>query len=149
MFNWTLEWNSNQNAKIFIQENALSPTYIYIHRVPNGPGQQRPRYSHYYGINTRKVKLFTHAHTIFWDLFWRHNDHDGVSKNRRLDCLNYHFYPRVKRKHQSSASLAFVRGIHRWPVDSPHKGRVTLKYFFMMTSSCWGFSGDEKPESRW
>ena len=22
-------------------------------------------------------------------------------------------------KHQSSASLAFVRGIHRWPVDSP------------------------------
>ena len=23
-------------------------------------------------------------------------------------------------KHQSSASLAFVRGIHRWPVKSPH-----------------------------
>ena len=31
------------------------------------------------------------------------------------------------RKHQSSASLAFVRGIHRWPVDSPHKGPVTRK----------------------
>ena len=29
------------------------------------------------------------------------------------------------RKHQSSASLAFVRGIHRWPVNSPHKGPVT------------------------
>ena len=28
-------------------------------------------------------------------------------------------------KHQSSASLAFVRGIHRWPVNSPHKGPVT------------------------
>ena len=27
-----------------------------------------------------------------------------------------------QRKHQSSASLAFVRGIHRWPVNSPHKG---------------------------
>ena len=26
-----------------------------------------------------------------------------------------------QRKHQSSASLAFVRGIHRWPVNSPHK----------------------------
>ena len=24
-----------------------------------------------------------------------------------------------------SASLAFVMGIHRWPVDSPHKGPVT------------------------
>ena len=26
-----------------------------------------------------------------------------------------------QRKHQSSASLAFVRGIHRGPVNSPHK----------------------------
>ena len=34
-----------------------------------------------------------------------------------------------QRKHQSSASLAFVRGIHRWPVDSPHKGPVTRKLF--------------------
>ena len=32
-----------------------------------------------------------------------------------------------QRKHQSSASLAFVRGIHRWPVNSPHKGPVTWK----------------------
>ena len=32
-------------------------------------------------------------------------------------------------KHQSSASLAFVRGIHRWRVNSPHKGPVTRKMF--------------------
>ena len=30
-------------------------------------------------------------------------------------------------KYQSSASLAFVRGIHRGPVNSPHKGPVTRK----------------------
>ena len=30
---------------------------------------------------------------------------------------------------QSSASLAFVRGIHRWPVNSPHKWPVTRKMF--------------------
>ena len=30
-----------------------------------------------------------------------------------------------QRKYQSPASLAFVRGIHRWPVNSPHKGSVT------------------------
>ena len=30
-----------------------------------------------------------------------------------------------QRKHPSSVSLAFVRGIHRWPVNSPHKGPVT------------------------
>ena len=34
-----------------------------------------------------------------------------------------------QRKHQSSLSLAFVRGIHRWPVNSPHKGPVTQKMF--------------------
>ena len=32
-----------------------------------------------------------------------------------------------QRKHQSSASLAFVRGIHRRPVNSPHKLPVTRK----------------------
>ena len=34
-----------------------------------------------------------------------------------------------QRKDQSSASLAFVRGIHRWPVNSPHKWPVTRKMF--------------------
>ena len=34
-----------------------------------------------------------------------------------------------QRKHQGSASLAFVRGIHRSLVNSPHKGPVTRKMF--------------------
>ena len=34
-----------------------------------------------------------------------------------------------QRKHQSSTSLAFVRGIHRRPVNSPHKGPVMRKMF--------------------
>ena len=34
-----------------------------------------------------------------------------------------------QRKHQSSASLVFVWGIHRWPVNSPHKGPVPRKIF--------------------
>ena len=43
-------------------------------------------------------------------------------------------YPAVysgadQRKHQSYASLAFVRRIHRWPVNSPHKGPATWKLF--------------------
>ena len=32
-----------------------------------------------------------------------------------------------QRKDQSSASLACVRGIHRWPANSPYKGPVTRK----------------------
>ena len=46
-----------------------------------------------------------------------------------------------ERKHQSSASLAFVRGIHRSPVNSPHKGSVTRKMFafddvIMIATTC-------------
>ena len=45
-----------------------------------------------------------------------------------------------QRKHQSSASLVFARGIHRWLVNSPHKGQVTRKMFpfddVMMCNSC-------------
>ena len=47
-------------------------------------------------------------------------------------------------KHQSSTSQAFVRGTHRWPVNSPHKGPVTPKMFLfddvimcMSTLSVW------------
>ena len=34
---------------------------------------------------------------------------------------------RRSKKHHSTASLAFVRGIHRGTVNSPHKGPVTRK----------------------
>ena len=34
-----------------------------------------------------------------------------------------------QRKHQSSVSLAFVRGIYQGPVNSPHKWPVTRKMF--------------------
>ena len=34
-----------------------------------------------------------------------------------------------QRNQQSFASLAFVLGIHRWPVNSPHKGPGTRKMF--------------------
>ena len=34
-----------------------------------------------------------------------------------------------QRKHQRSKSLAFLRGIHWWPVNSPCKGPVTRKMF--------------------
>ena len=40
-----------------------------------------------------------------------------------------------QRKHQSSTSLAFVRGIYRGPVNSPHKWPVMRKMCPLMTSS--------------
>ena len=34
-----------------------------------------------------------------------------------------------QRKHQSPVSLTFLRGINRWPVNSPHKWPVMRKMF--------------------
>ena len=48
-------------------------------------------------------------------LQWRHNERDCASNHRRLDRLLNVCSGADQRKHQSSASLAFVRGIHRPP----------------------------------
>ena len=58
--------------------------------------------------------------------FWRLNERYGLSNHRYHDCLLDRFFSGAQnRKYQISASLAHVRGIHWWPVDSPHKGPVT------------------------
>ena len=55
-----------------------------------------------------------------WSLQWRHNERDGVSNHRRLDGLLYRLFKCTSNeRRQSSASLAFARGIHRWPVQIP------------------------------
>ena len=56
----------------------------------------------------------------------RHNEHDGVSNHQPHDCL---LNRADERKHQSSASLAFVRRIHRGPVNTPRKWPVTREVF--------------------
>ena len=62
-------------------------------------------------------------------LQWRHNGRDSVS-NLQLTIVYSIVYSDVdQRKHQSFALLAFVRGIHRGPVNSPHKWPVTRKMF--------------------
>ena len=50
-------------------------------------------------------------------LRWRHNERGGVSNHRRLDCLITRLFRHRAKKSSISASLAFVRGIHRWPVN--------------------------------
>ena len=56
------------------------------------------------------------------------NERDGVLNYQHHDCLRNRLCADQK-KHQSSVSQAFVRGIHWWPVNSPHKGPVTRKMF--------------------
>ena len=86
------------------------------------------------------ILLMMNQHQTWWWMFvvnaltsvswqWRHN------KWRRLKSPTTRLFTRPfiqgtdQRKHQIPASLAFVRGIHRWPVNSQHKWPVTRKMF--------------------
>ena len=66
----------------------------------------------------------------FLSLQWRHNEGDDVSEITGVSIAYLTIGSSAdQRKYQCYASLAFVRGIHRWPVDSPYKGPVTRKMF--------------------
>ena len=59
----------------------------------------------------------------------RHYGRGGVSNYQPRHCLLNRLSGADQRTDQSSTSLAFVRGIHRWPVNSPHKWPVMGKMF--------------------
>ena len=79
------------------------------------------------GVRTPKARsgtlqLVAAVGSVRITMTWYERDHQPH------DCLLIHSGADQKQ-HQSSASLAFVRGIHRWPANSPHKGSVTWKMF--------------------
>ena len=71
----------------------------------------------------------------WYSLHWRHNDHDGVSNHQPHGCLFTVHSDADQREHQSSASLAFVWGIHRDRWIPRTKGQLRRKIFHLMTSS--------------
>ena len=119
-----VHWSLTQNAKCLFEENAFENAYA---KIPYTMG-------HIVSINANEG-------TYTWYLYWYRTPNARI-----LTDYNYVImgamesqitslaivYTAVnsdadQRKHQSSASLAFVRGIHRGPVNSPHKGPVTRK----------------------
>ena len=82
--------------------------------------------------------------TVMPSIFYSREDHDGHRRMHYNDVIMTTIASQItsltivystvysgadQSKHQSSASLAFVWGIHRGPVNSPHKGPVTRKMF--------------------
>ena len=60
-------------------------------------------------------------------LQWRHNECDRVWNHLPRDWLLNRLFKRRSKKTSKPASLPFVRGIHRWSMNSPHRGPVTRK----------------------
>ena len=61
-------------------------------------------------------------------LRWRHNGRDSVSNHQPHDCLLNRVFRRWPKK-TSKLRVTGLRGIHRGPVNSPHKWPVTRKMF--------------------
>ena len=99
------------------------------------------KYFHIHGANLLFAKIVcypntinpSNVHSVSWNIFVHYNDviiDAMASQITRLTIVYSTVYSCAdQRKHQSSASLAFVRGTHRWPVNSPHKWLATRKLF--------------------
>ena len=84
--------------------------------------------------NFRNVQLITRCSNYYMYNNKSHYDDVTMSLMASKFTSLAIVYPTVysgaeQREHQSFASLAFVRGIHRGPVNSPHKWPVTRKMF--------------------
>ena len=122
--------------------------YIYLHLVGVRHQEWTGSIQIYQFIEYKKTYLYTKTRTKITDIIqkalrkatsvynviWRHNERDGVSNHRRLDCLHNRLFRRRSKK-TSKLRVTGLRqspfwwGIHRWPVNSPHQGQVTWKMF--------------------
>ena len=93
---------------------------------------------HSYSLQCAKSKLFVFQKAHYSDVIM-----DSIASQITSLTTVYSgvYSDEDQRKHQSSAPLAFVRGIHRGPVNSPHKCPVTQKLFpfddVIMCSPLW------------
>ena len=67
--------------------------------------------------------------TLMKSLQWRHNERNGASNHQRLDYLLNRFFSRRSKKTSKLRVTGLCEGIHRWQVNSPHKGSITRKLF--------------------
>ena len=76
-------------------------------------------------------KRFPHSAGPLWGefaaLLWRHNVHDGVSNHQPHECLLNRPYRRRSKKTSKLRVTGLCAGIHRGPVNSPHKCPITRK----------------------
>ena len=124
---WGLMWCSMcplHDTKIygFADTDTCRVTFFSIIRVSK---QMEALSSH---ISSQKLHVITQM-----DVLMHYNDVIMGSMASQITSLiivySAVYFGAYQRKHQSSASLAFVRGINRGPVNSPHKWPITRKMF--------------------
>ena len=108
------------------QWNCTSTVYLLTklsRNISSFSTRRATQYSEYYDFSTKEVQSnTTHYDDVIMGAI--------ASQITSLTVVYSAVYSGADQsKHQSSASLAFVWGIHRGPVNSPHKWPVTRKTF--------------------
>ena len=94
--------------------------------LPTSQSEQHVRFSDFLFRN------FAY-HISLWELYdlilitMTSHERHVVWNHRSFECLFNSLWGPTSKKHQNLLYWSFVRGIHRWPGDSPHKGPVTRK----------------------
>ena len=94
--------------------------------IPRTNGQQRGKCFHLMTSSWRKHKETTHNQTVSTR---RYMNRFMFSNHLPFGCLFNSLSGPISKKHQSFHNWSFVRGIHQWPVNSPHIGPITRKKF--------------------
>ena len=114
-------------------------SWVIIHTCPYFRGRCfRHQYSH--SSNSRLIQIVYYSDVIMSAM---------ASQITSLTIVYSTTYSgKDQRKHKSSASLVFVRGIHRWPVNSPAQRPMTRKMFplddVIMLHSCMAHNNHYK-----
>ena len=116
--NLILSPNEFSQKHIFTSRNNSSNPVSEIRWWPRFVFAEPPSYfwykSYCTSIATHYRQIYNLAETYLGSsLQWRRNDHDGVSNGVSIVCSTV-CSGANQRKHQSSASLAFVTGIISW-----------------------------------
>ena len=96
-------WSDHQNhnyRKYYFHKILIMSSWTlcgYIWRSIKGTFQFSIIFSTYSTASWNRLRGGQNPH-ILHALHWRHNEHDGVSNHRRLDCLLKHLFRRRSRK---------------------------------------------------
>ena len=132
---WGIAWIVNQcNIMVMVSKfacsNAIFP--IHISKLIDIGSEWRGNISIVLWPSSKDVfaldtisRRFLITVTTWWGL-WRLK-----SPASRLFTQPF-VQAQIKEKHQTSVSLAFVRRIHRSPLNSPHRGPVTQRNSYLI-----------------
>ena len=134
--NWTLrnklQWSFNPNIKLLIQENVPENIVCEMAAILSRFQCVKECALYITVCNVASILVWTRAHfvnDVLLVIQMRLHYSDVIMTTIVSQIADVSTVCADQRKYQSSASLAFVRGIHRLPVNSQHKGPVTRKMF--------------------